>query len=128
MNTNSLDLESIEINPTAPSEYSVIWLHGLGADGNDFVPIVPELKLPEKKPTRFIFPHAPVIPVSLNNGYEMRAWFDMHGITHDAKLDKEGIRKAINAINRLIDIEIERGVKSEQIFLAGFSQGAATAL
>lgn len=128
MNINQSPLECIEIEPNSPAAYSVIWLHGLGADGSDFVPIVPELKLPSTLPIRFVFPHAPVIPVTINNGYRMRAWYDITGISADSKVDKKGINDSINNINQLIDYEISRGIPSNHIILAGFSQGAAVAL
>lgn len=125
-NQNKLDY--IEINPKTNAQKSVIWLHGLGADGHDFVPIVPELQLPTTLGVRFIFPHAPVMPVTLNNGYEMRAWFDIHGITPLAKIDKDGIAQSISSIQTLIAQEEARGITSENIVLAGFSQGAVIAL
>lgn len=122
-------LEHIQVetgsgNPT----YAVIWLHGLGADGHDFEPIVPELKLPADRPTRFVFPHAPMRPVTINNGYVMRAWFDIRGITPDTPQDEPGIRDAERLIKALIEREKERGVAAKNIFLAGFSQGGAMAL
>lgn len=121
------NLEYIEIEPKTSAEYSVIWLHGLGADGHDFEPIVPELKLPADKPFRFIFPHAPVQPVTLNNGYAMRAWYDLYGMDLKRE-DIEGMRASQKAIMQLIDREIARGIPANHIFLAGFSQGAAVAL
>ena len=111
-------------NPTA----SVIWLHGLGADGNDFVPIVPELGLPKTLPVRFIFPHAPQIPVTLNNGYVMRAWYDIFSLDRTAPQDKKGIRTNSALIIELIEAEHAKGIAYERIFLAGFSQGGALAL
>ncbi|SFM95483.1 phospholipase/carboxylesterase [Formivibrio citricus] len=121
-------LETIEIatgdNPTA----SVIWLHGLGADGNDFVPVVPELPLEDEPAIRFIFPHAPVIPITCNNGYRMRGWYDIvffEQINREA--DLKGIERSIEAVRALIKQENERGIPSERIVLAGFSQGGAIA-
>ena len=106
----------------------VIWMHGLGADGWDFVPIVRELPLPEDLAIRFIFPHAPVRPVTLNNGMEMRAWYDI-AMNDIARLpDERGIRESQVAVGQLIRRERSRGIASERIVLAGFSQGGAIAL
>ena len=114
---------------TAPApRYSVIWLHGLGADGNDFAPIVPELVARDWPAVRFVFPHAPVQPVSVNGGVPMRAWYDIFGFDARAPQDEAGIRRAIDAVEALIAREHERGVPSERIVLAGFSQGGAVAL
>jgi phospholipase/carboxylesterase len=124
-------LEAIEIetgkNPTA----AVIWMHGLGADGNDFVPIVNELDLKGAPAVRFVFPHAPVQPVTINNGYVMRAWYDvsfgdLEGNTR--KADEKGVRDSEGQIAGLIAREGERGIASGSIVLAGFSQGGAIAL
>src|SRR5580698_7635969 len=101
-------LDYIEINPKGNAHKSIIWLHGLGADGNDFAPIVPELHLPDDLGVRFIFPHAPVMPVTLNAGYEMRAWFDIHGITPSAKVDTSGIANSVANIHTLIAQEEAR--------------------
>lgn len=122
------NLTCIEIDPTGPATKSVIWMHGLGADGHDFVPIVPELRLPTTLGVRFIFPHAPVIPVTINNRYEMRAWFDIYEANIAARIDETGIADSVALINQLIAKEISRGIASEQIILAGFSQGAVIAL
>src|SRR5712691_10602881 len=119
-------LAAIEIetgkNPTA----SIIWLHGLGADGNDFAPIVPEIRLPPLA-IRFVFPHAPIQPVTINGGMRMRAWYD---ITDGAirREDERGVRASQALIETLIGREKERGTKAEQLVLAGFSQGGAIAL
>lgn len=121
-------LESIIIKPAFPAQSSVIWLHGLGADGNDFAPIVPELRLPENLGTRFVFPHAPVLPVTINGGLPMRAWFDLYGITPDSPQDEVGIKLAHESISLLIENEINLGIPSDKIILAGFSQGGAMAL
>ena len=118
-------LESIEIE-TAPSpKTAIIWMHGLGADGHDFEPIVPELGLPRAKAVRFVFPHAPVQPVTINGGARMRAWYD---VTHDGRQDAAGVRASQARIEALIDRERSRGVASGAIVLAGFSQGGAMAL
>jgi phospholipase/carboxylesterase len=120
---------------TAPNpHHSIIWLHGLGADGEDFVPIANEIELPIA--VRYIFPHAPMMPVTLNNGYVMRAWYDIHSPASSAhisesltwKQDENGIRAAQVEIEKLIDQENQRGVVTENIILAGFSQGGAVAL
>jgi phospholipase/carboxylesterase len=111
-------------NPTA----SVIWLHGLGADGHDFEPIVPQLVQPHERALRFVFPHAPVRPVTINNGYAMRAWYDIVAIDRAAAEDERGIRASQAAINALIEREQARGIASTRIVLAGFSQGGAMAL
>ncbi|MEO5676110.1 MAG: dienelactone hydrolase family protein [Usitatibacter sp.] len=107
---------------------TVIWMHGLGADGWDFVPIVRELPLPEDRAIRFIFPHAPVRPVTINNGMEMRAWYDIAMNDIGRLPDEQGIRASQAAIGHLIRRERSRGVASEHIVLAGFSQGGAIAL
>jgi phospholipase/carboxylesterase len=109
-------------NPTA----SIIWLHGLGADGNDFAPIVPELRLP-KTAIRFVFPHAPVRPVTINGGMRMRAWYDIADGAN-AREDERGVRASQELIETLIDREKERGAKADRLVLAGFSQGGAIAL
>jgi phospholipase/carboxylesterase len=104
----------------------VIWLHGLGADGHDFEPIVPELGLTFA--ARFVFPHAPVRPVTINGGMAMRAWYDILGFDRKAAEDAAGIRASAAAVTELIDSEVERGMPAERIVLAGFSQGGAIAL
>ena len=121
-------LESIEIDPSTKPIGSVIWLHGLGADGNDFVPIVQELNLPSTLPLRFVFPHAPMRPVTINNGYVMRAWFDIYSMNINQQIDETGITETIGHIEKLVEKEIQRGIPSNKIVLAGFSQGAAIAL
>jgi len=123
------NLKTLELN-IPQARYSVIWLHGLGADGHDFEPIVAELnfKNKNKNKTRFIFPHAPNIAVTLNNGMVMPAWYDIIAPRIDANQDEKGIRYSAAQINQLIETEIERGVESKNILLAGFSQGGAIAL
>ena len=123
----SLALETVEHGPT-DARHTIIWLHGLGADGHDFEPVIPELALPADLAVRFVFPHAPVRPVTLNNGYEMRAWFDLVSLDRNGPLDREGVFEAMDAVDALIAREIERGVATENIVLAGFSQGGALAL
>lgn len=121
-------LETIEIEPRNEHRASVIWLHGLGADGNDFVPIVPELKLPETAGIRFVFPHAPVRPVAINAGMPTRAWFDIFGLNASAPQDEAGIEASRKQTEQLIAAERERGIPANRIVLAGFSQGGAIAL
>lgn len=121
-------LSCIEVNPALPPVASVIWLHGLGADGNDFVPIVPELRLPASMPIRFVFPNAPSRPVTVNNGYVMPAWFDIISLNIDRTIDRQGIESSVKLLERYIEKEIELGVPAEKIILAGFSQGAVIAL
>jgi len=111
----------------APS-YSVIWMHGLGADGYDFAPIVPELQLPTAPGVRFVFPHAPVQPVTINNGMMMRAWYDIKLPNLAMREDETGIRQSEKAIRALIARENQRGIPTSRIVLAGFSQGCAMAL
>jgi phospholipase/carboxylesterase len=122
------DLLPFETVKTAEkTEYTIIWLHGLGADGNDFVPLVPELRLPESLAIKFIFPHAPVRPITLNNGYEMRAWFDMFSLDRSNNTDESDLLTTVGWINQFIDKEIENGTPSTKILLAGFSQGGVIA-
>ena len=121
-------LSAVEIETGSNPAYTIVWMHGLGADGNDFVPLINELKLSPKKRLRFIFPHAPARPVTINNGCVMRAWFDISGAKINASEDEAGIRDSQNAIDALIDNEMRRGIASENIVLAGFSQGGAMAL
>ena len=113
---------------TAPTpDAAVIWLHGLGADGNDFAPIVPQLQLPSTAGIRFIFPHAPAIPVTVNGGYIMPAWYDIYEMDIDRQVDTVQLLASAAAIEDLIDRELERGINSNRIILAGFSQGGAVA-
>lgn len=121
-------LEYITIEPKANANASIIWLHGLGADGHDFADIVPALQLPADLPLRFIFPHAPAIPVTLNQGYVMPAWFDIIDIAIDGRRDIAGMERAVAMIHELIQAEINKGIAPTRLLLAGFSQGAATAL
>ena len=129
-NTNhNIFLETHEIETRESVTASVIWLHGLGADGYDFAPIVPELKLPNQFGVRFVFPHAPVRPVTLNNGYPMRAWFDIVSLGGGkTNLDIAGAKQSANQIKQLIVRENQRGVSNNRIILAGFSQGGTIAL
>ena len=120
-------LPHITQETTTTPDSAVIWLHGLGADGNDFAPIVPQLRLPADLGIRFIFPHAPSIPVTVNGGYVMPAWYDIYAMEIDRKVDSAQLLASAAAISLLIDREIERGVPSSRIVLAGFSQGGAVA-
>lgn len=119
---------AVYLKPAQAAVGSVIWMHGLGADGHDFVPIIPELDLPAKLALRFVFPHAPVRPVTINNGYAMRAWYDIKGLALQGAEDSTGIRESAKRIGELIAAENELGVPPEKIVLAGFSQGGAIAL
>jgi len=121
-------LPAIEIETAPNPAFSVIWMHGLGADGSDFVPVVPELGLPGTLAVRFIFPHAPAMPVTCNGGYVMPAWYDIYSLDENGRrADERGIVKSCNAIRALIARENERGVPCDRIVLAGFSQGGAIA-
>lgn len=121
-------LESVNVDPQDEHKASVIWLHGLGADGNDFIPIVPELQLADALGVRFIFPHAPVRPVTLNNGMEMRAWYDIIGLDRNGPEDDAGIEASRAEVETLIQAEKDKGIAADKIIVAGFSQGGAIAL
>jgi phospholipase/carboxylesterase len=123
-----VSIDAVEIETGRAPTGSVIWLHGLGADGHDFEPIVPELVRPGERALRFVFPHAPVRPVTLNGGFAMRAWYDITALDRGAAQDEAGIRASQQAITALICRENERGVATDHIVLAGFSQGGAMAL
>ncbi len=120
-------LETVEQHPDRTADAAVIWLHGLGADGHDFASLPPQLGLPPDAPIRYVFPHAPEMPVTLNMGMRMRAWYDIVSLDTRGH-DEAGIRRSAAAIDGLVAREIERGVASSRIVLAGFSQGAAMAL
>ena len=118
----------IELETAPNPTHSVIWLHGLGADGNDFVSIVPELRLPAACAVRFVFPHASMMPVTCNNGYVMRAWYDILALgSANRAIDETGIRRSRDVIRALIKTENARGIPSGRIILAGFSQGGSMA-
>lgn len=123
---NAVILPHIAIESGKPSRHCVIWLHGLGADGQDFAPVADELELPV--PVRYLFPHAPQRPVTINGGYVMRAWYDIAAQDIGARQDEAGIRDSQTAIEALIEQEVERGIPPQNIYLAGFSQGGAIAL
>ena len=120
-------MEAVEIQTGPRPDAAVIWLHGLGADGHDFEPIVPELRLPESLLVRFIFPHAPVRAVTLNQGMRMRAWYDILELGGGAE-DEAGIRESGSIVQQLIHEQIKQGINTPRIVLAGFSQGGAIAL
>ena len=111
-------------NPTG----SILWLHGLGADGHDFEPIVPELRLPAGLSLRFVFPHAPVQPVTINGGMAMRSWYDILSLDSEGRADRDGLLKSSALLEDLIAREIERGIEPDRIVIAGFSQGGAVAV
>lgn len=122
-------LDCIEINTGEPAEFAVIWLHGLGASGDDFVPVVPELNLPQSPGIRFIFPHAPVRPISINGGAPMRGWYDIDSLDFGSRQqDTAGIQDSAQQVRELINQQVELGVAAKNIVLAGFSQGGAIAL
>ena len=121
-------LETLEIETAPHPTATVIVLHGLGADGNDFVPIARELDLASVGPVRFVFPHAPVMPVTINNGYPMRAWYDILGVDLVRREDEAGLRRSLGAVEELLAREKARGTAAQRIVIAGFSQGCAMAL
>jgi phospholipase/carboxylesterase len=126
---NSALLDCIEVNPSGKPAATIIWLHGLGADGHDFEAIVPELRLPDSLPVRFVFPHAPERAVTVNAGMIMRAWFDLIDLNLDANsADKEQFSESVEMLEALIENELRSGLASDRIVLAGFSQGGAIAL
>jgi phospholipase/carboxylesterase len=128
MSAENILLPRIELNPARPAIGTVIVLHGLGADGNDFVPIVSEMQLPEDMPLRFVFPNAPLLRVTVNNGYQMPAWYDILSANIIQRADQSGINNSVKKILQLIAHEVEQGIPEDKIVLAGFSQGAVMAL
>ncbi len=126
--SNYLDVVTVEHNPSnKPVDRAVIWLHGLGASGHDFEPVVPQLGLNNDMAVRFIFPHAPQIPVTINGGMVMPAWYDILEMSLERKIDVSQIERSAQQIRDLIQREIERGVEANNIVIAGFSQGGAVA-
>jgi len=126
---NSALLECIEVNPSGKPAATIIWLHGLGADGHDFEAIVPELRLPDSLPVRFVFPHAPERAVTINAGMVMRAWFDIFDLNLSASsVDKEQFLESAQMLEALIENELRSGLAADRIVLAGFSQGGAIVL
>ncbi|AXQ31424.1 carboxylesterase [Solimonas sp. K1W22B-7] len=120
--------DAVRLEPDAPADATVIWLHGLGADGHDFVPIVPALGLPPGHRIRFLFPHAKIQPVTINGGMPMPAWYDIPALDRDSRQDEAGLRESEKRIAGLIDAEIAAGIAARRIVLAGFSQGGAITL
>ena len=121
-------LDCVEIDPPVKPKAVVLWLHGLGADGHDFEPIVPELKLPPELPVRFVFPHAPERAVTINMGMKMRAWYDILEMDVRRRVDTDNIRESARYLNKLILREIRYGMPPERIVIAGFSQGGVISL
>jgi phospholipase/carboxylesterase len=121
-------LEAVEVEPRGVADSAVVLLHGLGADGHDFESLVPELRLPAAPHVRFVFPHAPVRPVTVNGGHRMRAWYDISTFDRRASEDEAGIRDSAEAVGALVRRERERGIAADRIVLAGFSQGGAMAV
>jgi len=121
-------LDAVERETGAHPRWSIIWLHGLGADGNDFAPMVPELIRRDWPALRFVFPHAPVRAVTINNGFRMRAWYDIRNLDLNQRADEDGVRASMAEVDALIAHEGDRGVPPARIILAGFSQGGAIAL
>jgi phospholipase/carboxylesterase len=126
--TTQESADAVVLNPAAPATSAVIWLHGLGADGFDFVPIVNELRLPASLAARFIFPHAAPRPVTINNGFVMRAWYDITGFGPERAEDDAGIRESGGVVRKYIEQQISQGIPANKIVIAGFSQGGAIAL
>ena len=120
--------ETVEVGGGEKPDGTVIWLHGLGADGHDFEPIVAELDLDKQADLRFVFPHAPVRPVTINGGIPMRAWYDVMSLDRSGPQDEAGIRDSAETLKRLIEREHDRGVDYDRVVLAGFSQGGAIAM
>jgi len=121
-------LETVEQDTGPSPQWSVLWLHGLGADGHDFAPLVPELVRPGWPALRFVFPHAPVRAVTINNGVRMRAWYDIVGMDFPTRADSAGIEESLLQVDALIERELARGIAPERVLLAGFSQGGAIIL
>ena len=121
-------LGTVERDTGASPQWSVVWLHGLGADGNDFVPFVPEVIRPDWPAIRFVFPHAPVRGVTINNGARMRAWYDIQDFDLANRADEQGVEESIVQVDALIAREVERGIPASRLLLAGFSQGGAITL
>ncbi len=120
--------DTVEVQSGEDPNGSVIWLHGLGADGHDFEPIVPELRLPDDLALRFVFPHAPMRSVTVNAGMTMRAWYDIKSLDSEGRADIDGVQESAAMLEMLIAREIERGIDVEKIVIAGFSQGGAIAI
>ncbi len=121
-------LDYIQVDPPATATAAVIWLHGLGDSGQGFAPIVPELKLPKNHGVRFLFPHAPYRKITINNGYEMRGWYDIKSMDMNNRADETGVRESAVQVTELIEQQVASGIPAENIVLAGFSQGGVIAL
>ena len=121
-------LDAIEIETAPNPDAAVVWMHGLGADGHDFEPIVPELRLPKTTRVRFVFPHAPLRPVTINQGHVMRAWYDIRALAGVRREDEAGVRQSARQIEALLARERQRGIAPGRLVIAGFSQGGAMAL
>ncbi len=121
-------LESLEIETAPNPDAAVVWMHGLGADGHDFEPIVPELRLPATTRIRFVFPHAPLRPVTVNQGHVMRAWYDIRALAGVRREDEAGVRQSARQVEALLARERQRGIAPGRLVVAGFSQGGAMAL
>jgi len=121
-------LEAVEIETRPNPQWSIVWLHGLGADGHDFEPVVPEIVRPDWPSLRFVFPHAPVRAVTINGGVRMRAWYDILGLEIAHRQDEAGVRDSVRRVGRVIQHEVARGIPERRILVAGFSQGGAIAL
>lgn len=118
----------IILEPSGKAHSAIIWLHGLGADGSDFVPIVPELKVQDQLGLRFVFPHAPIQPVTVNDGYQMPAWYDIYSAALAQKIDHQGIAASVAYLNQLVEEQLNSGIALGRLILAGFSQGGVVAL
>ena len=128
MDMNENDPGCVKVEPPVAARASVIWLHGLGADGHDFEPVVPQLRLPDGLPVRFVFPHAPVRPVTLNGGMPMRAWFDIDRLNFEGHMDRAGMDVSVARVHDLVAAEEGAGIARSRIVVAGFSQGGSVAL
>lgn len=120
--------ETVRVDPERPANACVIWLHGIGADGHDFEPVIPHLKLPDALQIQFIFPNAPIQPVTCNNGFAMRSWYDILELSEIRKINEQDLINTTDVINQIIDHEVQQGTPPEKILLVGFSQGGAVAL
>jgi phospholipase/carboxylesterase len=121
------EIPLVEVVTQQPYDAVVIWLHGLGDSGDGFAPIVPQLNLPAELGIRFVFPHAPIQPVTINNGMPMRAWYDIKSLELHQRADAKGVKESATTVNRLIQMELDKGIKASRIVLAGFSQGGVIA-
>ena len=125
---SQVQLDGVIQEASGEHKATIIWLHGLGDSGNGFAPIAPELQLPDNLGIKFIFPHAPIRPVTINNGMEMRAWYDIKSMDMESRADITGVRESSDLVQALIENEIESGIPANKIFLIGFSQGGVIAL